>query len=111
MRSKATFRTYGLTTLLEDAADTLATDEATSLYILNQAIAQLIEFVFAVHQRPLPRVKDRLKELFGLDAAIGRGVQQYYQQAGTAQKYALARAIIVDVTGAVEFFEWSSAPA
>lgn len=108
---QATFRTYGLATLVEDAADTLTTDEATSLYILNQAIAQLVEFVFARQQRPLPRIKDRLKGLCELDEVVGRGVQQYYQPASVAQKYELARELVLHVTDHVDFFEWSSTPA
>lgn len=108
---QATFRTYGLVTLLEDAADTLATDEATSLYLLNQVIAQLVELVFVTHQHPLPRIKDRLAALSELDATIGRGEQQYYQPAGVVQKVELAKALVLHVTGRGEFFEWSSAPA
>ena len=107
---QALFRKYGLATLIEDAADTLASDGATSLYILNQAIAQLIEFVFVAQQRPLPRIKDRLAMLCELDAAIGRGVQQYYHQADATKKYDLAKALVLQVTGTVEFFEWSSVP-
>lgn len=108
---QATFRKYGLATLLEDAADTLATDEATSLYLLDQVMAQLVEFVFANHQRPLPRIKDRLKLLCEVDATVGRGVRQYYQLAGAAPKYAVAKALVLHVAGATEFFEWSSVPA
>lgn len=106
-----TFRIYGLATLLEDAADTLATDQATSCYLLDQVIVQLIELVFAARQRPLPRIKDRLTTLGELDATVGRGVQQYYQPSGAGQKYELAKALVLHVTGAGEFFEWSSAPA
>ena len=108
---QATFRKYGLATLLEDAADTLATDEATSLYLLDQVMAQLVEFVFANHQRPLPRIKDRLQVLYEVDATVGRGVRQYYQLAGAARKYAVAKALVLHVAGAAEFFEWSSTPA
>jgi len=108
---QATFRKYGLVTLLEDAADTLATDEATSLYLLDQAVAQLIEFVFAARQHPLPRIKERLRGLCELDAALGRGVQQYYQPVGARQKYELAKDLVLRVAGATEFFEWSSIPA
>lgn len=108
---QATFRKYGLTTLLEDAADTLATDEATSLYLLDQVMVQLVEFVFANHQRPLPRLKERLALLGELDATVGRDVRQYYQLAGAAQKYAVAKALVLHVAGAAGFFEWSSTPA
>ncbi len=108
---QATFRKYCLATLAEDAADTLATDQATCLYILNQAVAQLIEFVFAVHQRPLPRIKDRLAALCALDATVGLEVQHYYQQVGIAQKNALAQDLILRVAGTTAFFEWSSVPA
>lgn len=108
---QAAFRKYGLTTLLEDAADTLATDEVTSLYLLNQAMTQLVEFVFAAQPRPLPRIKDRLQILYEIDATVGRGVRQYYQPTGAAQKYAVAQALVMHVAGATEFFEWSSVPA
>ena len=108
---QALFRTYGLATLVEDAADTLVTDEATTLYMLSQVIAQLVEFVFAARQRPLPRIKDRLAMLCELDATVGRGVQQYYQPASAAQKYELAKELVLHVTGHVEFFEWNSTPA
>lgn len=108
---QATFRKYGIATLLEDAADTLATDEASSCYMLDQAIAQLVEFVFAAHQHPLPRIKDRLATLGELDATVGQGVRQYYQSAGAAQKVAVAKALVLHVTGHGEFFEWRSAPA
>lgn len=102
---QATFRPYGLVTLLEDAADTLATDEATTLYTLNQVIAQLGELVFAAHQHPLPRIKDRLATLCEVDATVGRGVQQDYRLANTAQKHELAKALVLPVTGHGEFFE------
>lgn len=108
---QATFRKYGLATLVEDAADTLATDEVTRVYVLNQAIAQLIELVFATHQRPLPRIKERLASLGHLDAAVGLEVQQYYQLADARQKYELAKTLVLRVAGATEFFEWSSTPA
>ncbi len=108
---QATFRRYGIATLLEDAADTLATDAASSCYMLDQVMAQVIELVFAARQRPLPRIKDRLAALNELDATVGRGVQQYYQPADAARKYELARVLVQHVTGHVAFFEWSSLPA
>lgn len=108
---QATFRKYGLATLVEDAADMLTIDEATSVYVLNQAIAQLVELVFATHQHPLPRIKERLASLSHLDAAVGLGVQQYYQLADARQKYELAKTLVLRVAGATEFFEWSSTPA
>ena len=107
-QEQRTFRAYGLATLVEDAADTLATDAATSVYILNQAIGQLVELVFAIHQRPLPRIKERLAILNELDATVGLGVQQYQQHADATQKYALAKELVLRVAGATEFFEWSS---
>jgi hypothetical protein len=110
-QEQATFRKYGLATLLEDAADTLATDEATSLYLLDQVVAQLVEFVFAAHQRPLPRIKERLQVLGEVDATVGRDVRQYYQPVGAAQKYAVAKALVLHVAEAAAFFEWSSVPA
>lgn len=108
---QTTFRKYHIVTLLEDAADTLATDEASSCYILDQTIAQVVEFVFAAHQRPLPRIKERLAMLCEVDATIGQSVRQYYQQASIIRKHELANALILHVTGNVEFFEWSSALA
>jgi hypothetical protein len=110
-QEQATFRKYGLATLLEDATDTLVTDEATSHYLLDQVMAQLVEFVFAAQPRPLPRSKDRLQVLDEVDATVGRGVRQYYQLAGAAQKIEVAKALVLHVAGATEFFEWSSVPA
>ena len=108
---QATFRNYGLATLFEDATDTLATDALTCCYLLDQVVAQVVEYAFVARQRPLPRVKDRLRSLSELEAGLGFGVQQYYQAAGVEEKYALAKALVFQVAGAWEFFEWASTPA
>lgn len=108
---QATFRSYGIATLLEDAADTLAGDEATSCHILDKVIGQVVELVFAARPQPLPRMKERLQALGEADAVAGLLVRQYYQAAGAADKYARAQALVTHVTGARGFFEWSSAPA
>lgn len=106
-----TFRRYGIANLFEDATDTLATDQPTSLYILDKAVGQLIELVFAAYPRPLPRLKERLRSLADLDPTAGQLVQHYYQATDPAARYEAARQLVLHVAGAGQFFEWSSAPA
>lgn len=108
---QATFRAYGLATLFEDATDTLGTDALTCRYLLDQAVAQAVEYAFVARQCPLPRIKDRLRSLAELDAGLGLGVQQFYLAASLEEKYALAKELVFRVAGAVAFFEWASLPA
>lgn len=107
---QVTFRTYGLATLFEDATDTLGTDALTCHYLLDQVVAQVVDYAFVARQRPLPRLKDRLRSLAELDASLGLGVQQYYLAASLEEKYALAKELVFQVAGAVGFFEWASMP-
>lgn len=106
-----TFRRYGIANLFEDVTDTLATDQSTSLYLLDKVVGQLIELVFATHPRPLPRLKERLRSLADLDPTAGQLVQRYYQATAAAARYEAARQLVLHVAGADRFFEWSSTPA
>jgi hypothetical protein len=71
-----TFRRQGIAKLLEDALNAWATDEASSCYMLHKVVAQAVEFVFAVQQRPPPGSRDRLAMLCEVNATVGPGVEQ-----------------------------------
>jgi hypothetical protein len=58
----------------------------------------------------LPRLKDRIKTVTELDAAIGNLIAQYYYAKNVEQKYELAKQMVLNLTGATGFFEWSSIP-
>ena len=107
---QATFQKYAIATLFEDATDTIVSNPSTSLYILEKAIAQSIEFLFAARQQPLPRIKERLNTLASLEPAIGSLVKQYYQATDIMKKYELAKLIVLNVTENLGFFEWSTTP-
>jgi hypothetical protein len=104
------FRRYAIANIFEDATDTHTIDKKTTLYILDRVIIDIIEFLFYAKQRPLPRLKDRIEAILELDPATGNRISQYYDATNLEQKYELTKQIVLSLTGATGFFEWSSAP-
>jgi len=105
-----TFRKYTIANLFEDATDIYATDETTTLYILDKIVIDIIDFIFSSKQQPLPRLKDRIKTILELDNAIGLSITKYYSEKTIEQKYELTKQMVLGLTGATGFFEWSTAP-
>lgn len=104
------FRKYGLANLFEDASDIINSDKATTFYILDKLVAELIEFIFYSKQVALPRIKDRLTALTAIDPTSGQLLAQYYETTSFTAKYEAAKSLVLAVTGSTGFFEWSSSP-
>jgi len=104
------FRTYGLATLCEDAADIIASDQLTAAYILEKIVADIIEFIFLSRQQPLPRIKERLQHLAMLDETAYQLLRTYYHALLTKEKFFLVKELVLHVAGKAAFFEWSSSP-
>jgi len=104
------FRKYTIANLLEDVADLYVIDKTTALFILDKIVIDIIDFMFLCHQQPLPRVKDRINALLELDYQTGQAIKKYYSETSIAQKYELAKQMVLHLTGTTGFFEWSSTP-
>jgi len=105
-----TFRKYGIINQFEDATDIHATDKITTLYILDKVVIDIIEFIFYSKQRPLPRLKDRIKTISELDTATGQLITKYYTETAVEQRYELTKQMVLGLTGITGFFEWNSTP-
>lgn len=101
-------RKHSLVTILEDAADVIETDSATAQLLLNRIAEQIIEFVFAVHQRPLPRIKERIKVLHDVDAETATSITTFYASNDIQEQYKLIHDVVLKLTGYTSFFEWES---
>lgn len=101
-------RKYTLVTFLEDATDVIDADTATAQLLLNRIVEQIIEYVFALHQQPLPRIKDRLKILHDIDANTAISISAYYGSKDVMEQYKLIYALVLRLTGHTSFYEWES---
>lgn len=99
---------YGLATLLEDASDIIDSDISTAQLLLNRVIEQSMDLVFALHHQPLPRIKERLKLLDSLDAETTAHINASYANNDIQERYKLATAIVLKLTGHTSFYEWES---
>lgn len=101
-----TMHRYMAATLLEDALDIEAKDPVNALFLLEQAMPQMIQYAFLSANRHLPRPKTTLNALAGLYPLLGELAQRFYTEADPAQRFVWAKEFAqrtLDVTG---FFEW-----
>jgi len=70
----------------------------------------MIDFIFSFNQQPLSRIKDRIKTVLELDPSTGYLISKYYSEKTIDQKYELTKQMVLGLTGATGFFEWSSIP-
>lgn len=105
-----TFPRYITASIFEDALDVSDSDPATSRFILNHAVEQMLWHFFNKAGRYIPRMKDLLKELNTLDGELGHLAARYYSAGSLYEQLDLAGQLadrILEVRG---FFEWKSDP-
>jgi len=99
---------YRIATLFEDATDLKEVDPATSLYFLNRAVTEAIDFLFMAGCRTLPRAKERIRQIEESWPEMGKLVTDYFEAREFDEKYAVARTLVEKSVGATGFFEWES---
>ena len=99
---------YGAATVVEDAADVADDDPATASMLIAHAVIEMLEFWCRAKTGRIPRRKDLLARVAGLNPALGALGRHAFFDPSFAEREAAA-AEIADVTiGVRGFFEWDS---
>ena len=105
-----TMARYGIALLYEDAVDVAGRDPVTAHMLLCRATTEMLNFCFTQSGRFLPRHKDLLKELAGLDSETADLARRFYATSSIESKLALGGRIADRTIGARGFFEWETPP-
>jgi len=106
--SKLAWLRYAIVDLLDNATDVREHDPANAVMILNQAVAQTVEYVFWAHGRFQPRAKVMLAELAALDFDAAGLAHQYYTSGDISGRFDLAHQLAQQSLGVDTFFAWES---
>ena len=103
-----TMRRYMAADAFENAQDIAQRDPANADLILHGAVRAMLDYAFLAANRPLPRVKEMLSALAGLDADLGDLARCYYTAMDRPTRMALAEQLALRTIQANGFFAWES---
>jgi predicted nucleotidyltransferase len=106
--NRKTGHRYRIATLFEDATDLKDNDPVTCLYFLNRVVGEALDFLFINSNQPLPRAKERIRQIKASQPEMGRLIIGYFEAEELNEKYAIAKTLIEESVGATSFFEWDS---
>lgn len=101
-------RRYGIVDLLDNARDLLDSDPECAARILHQAMEGLLEYAFLSRGLFLPRLKEFIVKLDGLDPDLAQRTRAYYQAPNVQIQMQVAETLASRLLGVTEFFEWES---
>lgn len=107
--SELTWLRYMAVDLLDNARDVRDGDPANAAMLLNQAVDQMVSYVFWERQRFQPRAKAMLTELAAIDSDSAALARQFYLAADIDQRFELAIKFAQRTINADTFFAWASA--
>jgi len=100
------FSRYMAACLYEDALDVATSQPEAASLIMHRAVYAMLHFAFRRAGRFLPRDKDLLAELDGLDTALGQLARAYFRAAALPDRLRAAEDIADRTIQAHGFFEW-----
>jgi hypothetical protein len=100
---------YTAATQFEDAMDVAGRDISTANMILCKAVSSALEYFFLARNRMIPRDKDLLAELAGVEPKTAAVAQQFFSSGQWEERVATAGMLMDRIIGARGFFEWESA--
>ncbi len=103
------FSRYAIATVYEDAFDKAENDPETASMLLNQAVHDMLHYVFRREGRFIPRPKELLDSLKSVDGELAAAARAFYAAPTLAERLALAATINAHTIAATGFFEWESA--
>lgn len=107
---RITIARYMIATLFEDAVDVAHRDPATANMLLSQAVAEMLKFFFTQSGRFIPRHKDILAAVHGVENDVGEMAMSFFGTADIVDRLRFAEKIADKTIGVRGFFEWESAP-
>jgi predicted nucleotidyltransferase len=105
-----TMKRYMAATALEDALDIWETDPANALFILENAMSQMVQYAYLAANRPLPRLKQTLNFLNEIDGEMAAIAHQFYTETELEARLQAAQAFAHRTVQSPGFFEWQSDP-
>lgn len=109
-KAQLLFLRYGTATIYEDAADIAARSPENASLLLGVALNDMLRYAFLSANRPVPRHKEMLKSLEGLDPELARLTYAYFRSETLPERLELAGQIADRTIGARGFFEWETPP-
>lgn len=105
---RLTFQRYETAMLFEDAGDLLDRDPELATLLLHDAVASALRFCFWREYRWQPRNKDLFSELAEMDTDLVSLARRFHRTRSVAERYDLAREIVVKTTGEIGAFDWET---
>jgi|SRR5687767_2294401 len=99
---------YGAATILEDAFDVTAVDNATSSMLRSQAVVAMLEFWCRVKLGHVPRGKDMLSRVADCEPILGALARRVFSEDPYADREAASLELADRILGVRGFFEWDS---
>jgi hypothetical protein len=93
---------------LEDANDVIHSDPMTARILMNQIVEEVIKFSFKIYRKPLPRVKERLKELEILSPETYVSIISFLEEKSIEIKLEILKKVSLSLFGEIGFFEWET---
>jgi hypothetical protein len=103
-------RRYAIASQFEDALDVFADDPDTSSMLLGQAVFAMLELFARVRTGRVPRVKDLLRTVTGIDRSVGGLAVAFYDAKELFQQRTVAESLADRILETRGFFEWESSP-
>ncbi|MDF1513807.1 MAG: hypothetical protein P1S60_08365 [Anaerolineae bacterium] len=105
-----TMTRYLAATRYEDATDVAQSNPETALMILEQAVYTMLQYAFLQANRYIPRDKDLLEALEGLDADLAQSALSFYRGNTISDRFTMAHNIMEKTIKTPGFFAWDSNP-
>ncbi|TFG73790.1 MAG: hypothetical protein E4H27_00065 [Anaerolineales bacterium] len=105
-----TITRYLAATRYEDATDIAQTKPETADMVLGQAVYAMLHYAFLKANCYIPRDKDLLMALAGLDAQLAHKITAFYRSSTFEERFALAQEIADSTIETRGFFAWESEP-
>jgi hypothetical protein len=99
---------YGAATIYEDAIDVIKTDPVTANMLLAQAVREMLHYYFLSSNRFIPRHKELIATINGLDGELGDKVKRFFNEGDADLRSDLAGKIADQTIGVRGFYEWES---
>lgn len=100
-------REFELCTLMEDVEDVLNKDVFTAQYLMENILIKSIELAYLKIKKPLPRIKNRLKDLQMYYPEVYTSIKKYYSTNILKEKSECCNKI-VQFLSSIDFTEWAS---
>lgn len=92
----------------ENALDIADSDPAMAILLMHHAVFSMVAYRFLAANLNVPRHKEMLARLKGIDPLAGELVQRFLTEPELARKFELGKQVAQTLNGDISFFEWET---